>query len=230
MKDRLPMSPPETLPDTASCTGSQGLEAGHTPSGLPDGTALSGPAPAPASRSPRRERVKVEPTSGTSGPIGSVSSASASLQSSLESKLRERLGRDGSTPYPLTWKAKVTPSGRPYCQLALSRLRTSASDCGLWPTPTKCMSTGAGTSGREGGLNLQTAVAMWPTPAHRDYRYPNAKPYSERGGGKKGEQLPNAVGGPLNPTFPAWLMGFPLGYLNCAPSATPLSRRSRPSS
>lgn len=37
-------------------------------------------------------------------------------------------------------------------------------------------------------------------PTNRDYRYPNAKSYSERGGGKKGEQLPNQV---------AQLVGWP---------------------
>jgi hypothetical protein len=31
----------------------------------------------------------------------------------------------------------------------------------------------------------------WATPAARDYRHANAKPWSERGGGKKGEQLNN---------------------------------------
>ncbi len=62
--------------------------------------------------------------------------------------------------------------------------------------------------------NLETVVARrtWPTPASRDYRYPNAKPYSERGGGKKGEQLPNAIGGALNPQWVEWLMGFPIGW------------------
>lgn len=51
-----------------------------------------------------------------------------------------------------------------------------------------------------------------PTPAARDYRSPNSKPYSERGGGTKGEQLPNAVGGSLSPTWVELLMGFPPGW------------------
>jgi len=36
-------------------------------------------------------------------------------------------------------------------------------------------------------------LAGWPTPAHRDYRFANLLPFSERGGGAKGEQLNNAV-------------------------------------
>ncbi len=38
----------------------------------------------------------------------------------------------------------------------------------LLPTPTQSMTTGAGTSGREGGLNLQTAVTLLPTPCRTD--------------------------------------------------------------
>jgi DNA (cytosine-5)-methyltransferase 1 len=40
----------------------------------------------------------------------------------------------------------------------------------LLPTPTKNMSTGPGTSGREGGMNLQTAVTLLPTPTARDWK------------------------------------------------------------
>jgi hypothetical protein len=55
-------------------------------------------------------------------------------------------------------------------------------------------------------------TTILPTPASRDYRSPNSKPYAERGGGKKGEQLPNAVGGSLNPTWVELLMGFRPGW------------------
>ena len=102
--------------------------------------------------------------------------------------------------------------------------------CGLWPTP----NAGAGRGGpdfahrkRVKSISLQTAVQIWPTPAARDYRYPNKKPYSERGGGKQGEQLPNAVGGPLNPTWVEWLMGFPLGWTDLKRSGMRSSRRWR---
>jgi DNA (cytosine-5)-methyltransferase 1 len=78
---------------------------------------------------------------------------------------------------------------------------------------------------------LPSQAAQWATPAQRDYRHPNAKPYAERGGGKKGEQLNNQVahgqtpngseGGALNPEFVSWLMGFPDGWLNLEPSEMP---------
>jgi DNA (cytosine-5)-methyltransferase 1 len=42
----------------------------------------------------------------------------------------------------------------------------------LLPTPTQSMTTGAGTSGRDGGMNLQTAVAYLPTPTASDHKGP----------------------------------------------------------
>ncbi len=42
-------------------------------------------------------------------------------------------------------------------------------------------------------LNEVCRLAGWATPTTRDYRHANANPWSERGGGKKGEQLCNQV-------------------------------------
>lgn len=142
----------------------------------------------------------------------------------------------------LTWRAKATKSGRSIYQLAPSMPRTGGNGfgllptatasntkavrSGLWPTP-KASPSGPdyARAGREksGGDDFATAVAreMWPTPAARDYRHPNKKPYSERGGGSKGEQLPNAVGGALNPEWVEWLMGFPPGWTALEPSEMP---------
>jgi hypothetical protein len=36
-------------------------------------------------------------------------------------------------------------------------------------------------------------LASWATPTQRDHKHANAAPWSERGGGKKGEQLCNQV-------------------------------------
>jgi hypothetical protein len=97
-----------------------------------------------------------------------------------------------------------------------------------WPTPlatdgSKCPS---GSLARAVNPALQATFRNkeegrnWPTPAARDYRHPNAKSYAERGGGSKGEQLPNAVGGALNPTWVEWLMGWPLGWTDLKPLET----------
>jgi hypothetical protein len=74
-------------------------------------------------------------------------------------------------------------------------------------------------------LDSMAAQGRWPSPAARDWKWPNKKPYRERGGGTKGEQLPNAVGGPLNPTWVEWLMGFPLGHTDSRRSGTRRSPR-----
>lgn len=103
-------------------------------------------------------------TSGTYGPIGSPSSKSVALASSLASRLRARLATDGSILFALTWKESATPSGRLVCQLRASARRTSGSGRGSWPTPTA-----------------------------RDYRHANAKSDAERGRGTKGQQLANFV-------------------------------------
>jgi hypothetical protein len=108
----------------------------------------------------------------------------------------------------------------------------------LWPTPTaRDRHTIAKVSRGQGSLDrgeerippLAVAVTRWPTPAARDYRHPNASPYSLRGGGTKGEQLPNAVGGALNPQWVEWLMAYPSEWTALKPSATRSSRKSRKS-
>jgi hypothetical protein len=69
-------------------------------------------------------------------------------------------------------------------------LHTSA---GKWPTPTAMDCEQAGGICESRGLSLFTAAGNWPSPSARDHRDPNAHPYQDRGGGSKGEQLPNFV-------------------------------------
>ena len=101
----------------------------------------------------------------------------------------------------------------------------------FWPTP-RARLTGAVTPSRcyDKNRNLETALAreLWPTPASRDFRHPNALSFAERGGGSKGEQLPNAAGGPLNPDWVEWLMGFPIGWTRI-PAGASSPRKSRAS-
>lgn len=75
-------------------------------------------------------------TSGTCGLRGTGSSASAALQSSLESRLRVRLSSLGSTLYTLTWKRWTTPSGVSRFRLRASAPRISETARTGWPTPT----------------------------------------------------------------------------------------------
>lgn len=113
----------------------------------------------------------------------------------------------------------------------------------VWPTPTAMDSEQAGADVASRGPSLNLSAKVWPTPANRDYRSPNTETYAERGGGKKGEQLPNFVrflclpqdrptsdgqesseSTPtprrrLNPVFVCWLMGWPLWWTRAEPTS-----------
>jgi len=115
----------------------------------------------------------------------------------------------GSTLYVLTWKDWVLPSAPSLTRLRGSVRRTSATaPTGLpfsgWPTTRaadgeKNVRTLEGSlreierKGSPQDLAMGAALASWATPAARDYRHANAVPWSERGGGSKGEQLNNQV-------------------------------------
>jgi len=82
--------------------------------------------------------------------------------------------------YSETWKAKVTPAGRPYSAHTASARRTSDSGCGGWPTPDAAAMNLADANweqrrakikaekknGNGFGLTLGMAASMagWPTP------------------------------------------------------------------
>jgi hypothetical protein len=62
--------------------------------------------------------------------------------------------------------------------------------------------------------NLASAARQWPTPAARDFRSPNKPDGLSRLSRPptSGEQLPNAVGGALNPDWVELMMGYPVGH------------------
>lgn len=181
------MFPPMTSEDMTSVISSPGLADGRSPSDLLGGATLDlfGLEVAHVSRSARLASKKPSTMNAISGRIGLGSSASASLQSFLESRLRRQFDLDGSILFSLTWKPKHTPAGRPYCQLAASARRTSDSACSSWPT-----SEAAGFGGdlniettlerrkkyqekyRNNGFGLTlaqtTQLASWPTPCQQD--------------------------------------------------------------
>ncbi len=157
--------------DMLNATSSQASEDGASHSGSQDGqtTVLFGPDPALASLSARQAEEQGNLMSGTSGRTGTTSSASASLQSFLASRLQAKTASVGSTLYKLTWKQRDTPSQLKIFALRASALRTSdnASGSSGWPTPM------AGNPGKPGQYNpagntdssrKTVALAGWPTP------------------------------------------------------------------
>lgn len=178
--DRSQTSPQMTLLDLDSVTSSLASAAGATPSAslASPMTQASGPARAPASRSPPRARGAERATLDIFGQHGSHSSRSVALQSSLESRLRQAMDSRGSILFTLTWNDAVTPSGRRILARRASALRTSARDSTSWPTPMATDGSKASAYSLRNGdpdqkcLKLTGAarLAQWPTPCARDHK------------------------------------------------------------
>lgn len=131
-------------------------------------TDVFGLDPARASLSARQAKAAGLLTSGTSGQPGTISSTSAALQISLASRLRARLDSAGSTLFKLTWKDRVTPSGRPIFALRASGRRTSGNDCTSlepWSTP---RANKWGFPDAHG--SHEAPVSSWPTTTVNDSR------------------------------------------------------------
>lgn len=105
-----------------------------------------------------------------------------------------------------TWpRAGTMRSGTCYPLHRLA-LRISETDCLLLPTPT--------TGGLDGGSNSRRANrrrGILPTPTVSGNR-------NFAGSSKKaGDGLQTVIGGPLNPPFVEWMMGFPIGHTDLEP-------------
>jgi hypothetical protein len=103
---------------------------------------------------------------------------------------------------------------------------------GLWPTPRANDRKKLGNIANDPRNGLPAAARYWPTPISRDKRTV-----------KGGKRVPNARGseplitvaaqadgldnGRLNPRWVEWLMGFPDGWTELAPSEMPSSRKSQ---
>lgn len=177
---------------TPNAISSPASECGASPCAPQDGPTIdpSGPEAAPANLSARQASEAGLLTSGTYGLRSSISSESAALQTSLANRLRARTASLGSTLYKLTWKERVTPSGRSIPALRASVRRTSGkgstSQRSGWPTP--CVvepntspekvwgrkqrlteKTGV-YRGNDCGLGSKVHLAGWPTSTARDWR------------------------------------------------------------
>ena len=180
-------------------------------SDLLDGQTISpsGLDPAPASPSVAPETKKEKQTNATSGPSGTAYSASAALQQSLESKLRQQLPTGGLTMFIKDWKQKATPLGRQYCQLAVLARPISETDCGLWPTPS--------TRDHKDTGNLESS----------QFRKDGKERNDTLGRVAYGSIAQTESKGSLNPAFPCWLMGYATEWESCADTVTLSSRKSR---
>ena len=157
-----------SAPDTSHPPRS-GMTSPHlTPDPLP-GTSTPFWPDTPASRSAPQASAKVPTIPGTSGPMSPASSANVGpFGCSL--KTWAVMSRLASTPSCVTYGEWVTRLRLACLQRQKRARRMNASGCSSWPTATSVMTTGAGHEGRDGGLNLQTAAASWPTPAAQNWK------------------------------------------------------------
>jgi hypothetical protein len=103
----------------------------------------------------------------------------------------------------------------------------------MWPTPTARdhKDTGENTnyahlerkSRLAGVVEMRRRREQFPTPTKSDGTGGPGRASSTQGG----SNLRTVTGGPLNPTWLEWLMGFPLGWTVSAAWETRLSRKSR---
>lgn len=133
-------------------------------------TDLFGQVVAPVQVSQQRAKVKGLKTLATSGLVGLASSASQSLQRSLESKLIKQLDSAGSTLFKQTWKRRITPLGRRYLEHTASALRIGDSAFTSLPTPLEDdANNGTRATGAFQSLTRSAQLSAVPTPdAHPD--------------------------------------------------------------
>jgi hypothetical protein len=113
-----------------------------------------------------------------------------------------------------------------------------AAQLASWPTPNH-NTTGAGTQGRDGGPNLQTA-ASWATPTSLDHKDGASTLENTPVNALLGRQVLGTISsgspaatarrGQLNPAFSRWLQGYPEEWDACGPTGIRSSRKSRRSS
>ena len=173
MDARSPNSDPKTV--TQPVISSAALGAGPTPSNLLAGIQLEmfGQAPVPANPFRAQDANGEQTTNDIYGPSGTNLSRSAALQLSLESKLRQALGVNGSPEYALTWRGWDMQSGPPICALRAWGRPTSEAGSTGWQTPQAWDETGKlyTTDGKGTGVQRPTnegMIAGWPTPTTQD--------------------------------------------------------------
>lgn len=93
---------------------------------------------------------------------------------------------------------------------------------GLLPTPRASDGEKGGQNQMSGGKPaLAAIVAMFPTPTAQDAKNSTLPPSQQDRDTVPGHLLRTGASGQLNPQWVEWLMGYPDGWTDLEPSATP---------
>ena len=185
-------------------------------------------AASPASPSASRGSARRKLTRAGSGRISRQLSIWSAHQSCLSRTSRGCGGPACVTCWPILPLSGSMRNGV-ISGLPRSVLRIDDSVCSFLPTPTATAFDNniGGGSGRVGkkrlSLGSMARRGLLPTPTVKgDYNRAGASAAS-------GDGLATVIGGPLNPQFREWLMGFPVGWTDIVSLVTPASRRKPPS-
>lgn len=203
MKEASKMYYQVTLWDLINATSLPESEGGHSPSESPESQTITqyGQVPAHANLSARQAIESGLMTLGTFGRTSVGSSISASLQKSLESKLRQQMAGRGFPGYKLTSKHWDMGPQPPIYALRALAPRTSAN----------------------GYIGLPTPVAS----EFRDFSRPEVLAKCDKGGRiarwicarSSNARMKNVVVG-LNPSFAGKMMGYPPEWDECGAMVT----------
>jgi hypothetical protein len=130
--------------------------------------------------------------------------------SSSSWRTSQHLLTEGWTLFSARWPTSgLMLNGACFQRDPLERL-TSAKGCGLLPTPT----ASGGGSNKSPGPNAVRRPSLQTMARHNLWLTPTASSY-KTGGNRP--HLRGVAGGPLNPTWVEWLMGWPLGWTALEP-------------
>lgn len=163
-----------TFEDMTNVISSPASAGGLTLCNSQDGPDHVGPDLAPASRFPAPGKDSEPKTQGICGPCSEILSETASPQSCLASRLRRRLGANGSPEYSLIWKEWAIAGQEPICALRASGHRISGKGSTGWRSPDSNKRGGAYTdpqkvmermeAGHQVNLEDQAVLSGWPSP------------------------------------------------------------------
>lgn len=138
-------------------------------------------------------------------------------------KTAQRSLLEGSDTFYQTWPRWGSMRNGVVWERTMSELLTSGTGFGFWvPTPSASSygTNQGGGAGRVGKVrpSLQTMAArnFWPTPVAGDSRGAGPNQHTKT----LGREIKKATGGPLNPAWVEWLMGWPIGFTDLKPLET----------